>query len=98
MWVLPRGEGKQAMFQWKSAVFAGILLCTAVSLSAQELEFNRDIRPLLSDRCFTCHGPDAAKRVTKMRFDTEAGARIAIVPGDPEASEMLRRVSARDAA
>ncbi|MEO8371524.1 MAG: DUF1553 domain-containing protein [Candidatus Solibacter sp.] len=93
------------MFQWKSAAFAGILLCTAATLSAQEIEFNRDIRPLLSDRCFTCHGPDAAKRVTKLRFDTEAGARIdlaqgrhAIVPGDPEASEMLRRVSAPDAA
>src|SRR5678815_5267286 len=92
------------MFQRKSAAFVGILLYTAVTLSAQEIEFNRDIRPILSDRCFTCHGPDAAKRVTRLRFDTEAGARIelgqgrhAIVPGDPEASEMLRRVAAPEA-
>src|SRR5512140_2585649 len=93
------------MFDWKTAASLGAWLCAAVTLSAQEIEFNRDIRPLLSDRCFTCHGPDAAKRVSKLRFDTEAGARVAlaqgrhaIVPGNPEASEMLRRVSATDPA
>ena len=64
------------MFDGKSAALAGALLCLAVTLPAQEIEFNRDIRPLLSDRCFTCHGPDAAKRVSKLRFDTEAGTRI----------------------
>ena len=42
--------------------------------AAQAVEFNRDIRPILSDTCFTCHGPDAANRKTKLRFDTEAGA------------------------
>src|SRR4051794_7342888 len=93
------------MFHGKAAAALGAWFCVAVTLSAQDLEFNRDIRPLLSDRCFTCHGPDAAKRVTKLRFDIEAGARVelaggrhAIVPGDAQASEMLRRVSATDAA
>ena len=38
------------------------------------VQFNRDIRPLLSDNCFTCHGPDSKNRLTKLRFDTEAGA------------------------
>ena len=77
----------------------------AAALRGQEIEFNRDIRPILSDQCFACHGPDAAKRKTKLRFDTEAGARIdlaqgrfAIVPGDPERSELVRRVTSADAA
>jgi hypothetical protein len=80
------------------------LLATG-ALSAQEIEFNRDIRPILSDQCFACHGPDAAKRKTKLRFDTEAGARIdlgkdrfAIVPGDPERSELVRRIASTDTA
>ena len=72
--------------------------------AAQAVEFNRDIRPILSDTCFTCHGPDAANRKTKLRFDTEAGAFAdlggyrAIVPGDLAKSEMYRRISAKDEA
>ena len=70
----------------------------------QVIEFNRDIRPILSDKCYTCHGPDNSKRLSNLRFDTEAGAkqdlggRFAIVPGDPAKSEMLRRITAADAA
>ena len=41
---------------------------------AQQLEFNRDIRPILSDKCFFCHGPDQANRKSKLRLDTETGA------------------------
>jgi hypothetical protein len=62
------------------------------------VEFNRDIRPILSDKCFACHGPDAANRKTKMRFDIESGARVAIVPGDPAKSEIVRRISSEDTA
>ena len=39
-----------------------------------QIEFNRDIRPIFSDKCYTCHGPDKANRVTELRFDTEAGS------------------------
>ncbi|MEX2261513.1 MAG: DUF1553 domain-containing protein [Bryobacteraceae bacterium] len=66
---------------------------------AQAVDFNRDIRPILSDKCFTCHGPDEANRKTKLRFDNEAGAmqdlggRFAIVPGEPDKSEMVRRIT-----
>src|SRR5277367_6257574 len=71
--------------------------------NSRTVQFNRDIRPILSDKCFTCHGPDAANRKTKLRFDIESGSRIglnkggfAIVPGSPEKSEMIRRITAGD--
>jgi hypothetical protein len=66
------------------------------------VEFNRDIRPILSDTCYQCHGPDAAKRKAGLRLDQESSAkgdregRRAIVPGDGAASELVRRISARD--
>jgi hypothetical protein len=73
---------------------------SALCALAQPIEFNRDIRPILSDRCFPCHGPDAANRKTKLRFDLEPAARIplsggrfAIVPGSPDQSEMVRRIA-----
>ena len=94
------------MANGRAAAAVGVFaLLAATVLSGQEIEFNRDIRPILSDQCFACHGPDAAKRKTKLRFDTEAGARIelgkgrfAIVPGDPERSELVRRVTSSDTA
>jgi len=68
-----------------------------------QIEFNRDIRPIFSDKCYTCHGPDKANRVTELRFDTEAGAkadlgngRFAIVPGDLLKSELFQRISSED--
>jgi len=68
-------------------------------------EFNRDIRSILSDRCFTCHGPDKANRKTALHFDTEEGAftplsngKVAIVRKDPESSEMYRRITSQDIA
>jgi hypothetical protein len=68
--------------------------------AAAEVEFNRDIRPILSDKCYPCHGPDAANRKTALRFDLEDGTRVelrnhrpAIVPGDPGRSEMYRRIA-----
>jgi len=87
------------------SVIAPICALVAVLLSgvsgAQDIEFNRDIRPILSDKCYTCHGPDQSNRRTKLRFDTETGAkqdlggRFAIVPGDSEKSEMIRRITAK---
>ncbi len=65
----------------------------------QTIEFNRDIRPILSDKCFKCHGP-AAQQAT-LRFDLEEGAkqalrggRFAVVPGDPARSLLIQRVTA----
>ena len=65
------------------------------------IEFNRDVRPILSDKCYACHGPGT--QMATLRFDTEEGAkkalradRFAIVPGDPEHSQLIARVTAAD--
>ncbi len=66
------------------------------------IDFNREIRPILSDKCFRCHGPDATSReadlrldVRELAFEDRGGYRV-IVPGDPEASELIRRVTQED--
>jgi hypothetical protein len=70
---------------------------------SSRIDFNRDIRPLLSDRCFRCHGPDSAKRKAKLRLDVADGvfkplnAGWAIVkPRDPGRSELVRRITSED--
>ena len=73
--------------------FLSVFICVHLwpfFLRAQTIDFNRDIRPILSDKCFTCHGPDAATRKTKVRFDMETSPAIH--------NEMLRRVSSTDKA
>ncbi|MEM7233684.1 MAG: DUF1549 domain-containing protein, partial [Planctomycetota bacterium] len=83
---------------------AAILAATAVYAEAP-VDFQREIRPLLSNRCFQCHGPDAKHRKGGkggLRLDqkdamrADLGGRIAVVPGMPEASELIRRVSSTD--
>ncbi len=71
----------------------------------RRIEFNRDIRPILADKCWVCHGPDAPNKRIKLRLDSEEGAladlgrgRRAIVPGHPEQSQMARRITATDEA
>jgi hypothetical protein len=68
------------------------------------VDFNRDIRPILSKNCFACHGQDGGHRVTKLRLDQRDSAVkeqksgiTAIVPGAPGKSELVRRITARDA-
>jgi hypothetical protein len=72
---------------------------------ARQIDFNRDIRPILADKCWSCHGPDAAAKKIKLRLDSEAaattdlgGGRRAIVPGAVERSQLARRISTSDEA
>ena len=67
------------------------------------MDFNRDVRPLLSDNCFACHGPDTGKVKGGLRLDRRDDAlhagkygKVAIVPGKPGDSELVRRIDTRD--
>ena len=82
-------------------------LCRTLRLpgaaSSRRIDFSRDIRPILSDKCFACHGPDAPNNKSPLRFDTEAHAfadlgegRRAIVRSHPEQSELVRRITTED--
>jgi hypothetical protein len=79
------------------------LLLSATTVSAAtKLDFNRDIRPILSDNCFACHGFDAKKRKADLRLDTPEGAYAlidgvqAIKPGDVKASTIIERIVSTD--
>src|SRR5947208_859520 len=68
----------------------------------QPVDFNREVRQILSNNCFACHGPDEKVRKADLRLDTKEGALAdrdgapAIVPGKPDASELVKRVSSTD--
>ena len=87
------------------AVFitASIFVSSASSAQQSSVDFNRDIRPILSDKCWACHGPDAPAKKMRLRLDSESAALIdlgqgakAIVPNHPEQSEMIRRINSKD--
>ncbi|NND97086.1 MAG: DUF1549 domain-containing protein, partial [Pirellulaceae bacterium] len=63
---------------------------------ADELNFNRDVRPILSETCFHCHGPDGATREADLRLDQKESALSVITPGDVAASELVRRIQSAD--
>ncbi|MBL9134288.1 MAG: PSD1 domain-containing protein [Verrucomicrobiales bacterium] len=81
-----------------------LLSCLGAQAEPPSVDFNRDIRPILSDKCFACHGPDDHERKGGLRLDlrdaavapAKSGTR-AIVPGQPEASELIQRITTTDA-
>jgi hypothetical protein len=78
-------------------VFA-LVVAPGSRLTAGEVDFNRDIRPILSENCYHCHGPDKSTRKAKMRLDVREAAldKEAFVPGNPAESELLTRVRSTD--
>ncbi|QGJ68533.1 Planctomycete cytochrome C [Planctomycetales bacterium 10988] len=85
--------------------FLGICVSSAFIYAEERIDFQTQIKPILSDRCFVCHGPDAAHREGDLRLDTPEGAfgesyggivPSIITPGDPDQSELVRRLEAEE--
>src|ERR1044071_4248875 len=76
-----------------------VAACVAATKVAEEIRFDRDIRPILSENCFLCHGMDPNKRKAKLRLEDRdvAIAKGAIVPGKPDESELIKRILSTDA-
>src|SRR5262245_56298294 len=74
-----------------------------VAVATKTIDYNRDVRPILADRCFRCHGPDSAARKRGLRLDTPEGAmallasgKHALVAGSVNESELARRIQSSD--
>ncbi len=82
-----------------SLAFCSQLICS-LGHAEERLQFNRDIRPILFDACISCHGPDSASRQADLRLDRREAAidAGAIVPNEPETSELIRRILSEDEA
>lgn len=81
----------------------GLALCVATVLGADDVDFRREILPILSDQCFQCHGPDAKQRQAGLRLDSRDAAlapaesgRAAIVAGKPDESALVARILSPD--
>lgn len=77
-------------------IVAILIFVFANSFAIGEVRFNRDIRPILSDKCFACHGPDAKAREGKLRLDIREDALKVLDLKNPAASELMKRVTATD--
>ena len=79
-----------------SPILAALL--AALPAFGAKVDYNEDVRPILSENCFYCHGPDGNKRKAKLRLDVRADALAhkAFVPGNPEASDLIQRLSSTD--
>ena len=94
---------KGSQFHRCLLVFGSLLFSVAGAEEPSKIDFNAQIRPILSDKCFTCHGPDAATREGGFRLDqresalgeADSGEQV-IVPGEPAASELIRRITHDD--
>src|SRR5205823_2207157 len=90
-------------FDMTRTLVAFVFAALPSAARAEDIQFNRDVRPILADACFACHGFDAKARKAKLRLDLPEGAfaerrgLVPIKPGDLKASEVWQRVSSTDA-
>lgn len=80
------------MLQRIPSIFIALIVCQTAS--AQKISFNRDVRPIITDKCFHCHGPDANNQESDFRLDTREHALKAISAGNVEGSELHARIRA----
>ena len=94
--------GSRLVVSWRHVVWMLASWLCAASTGQAELRFNRDVLPILSTKCFSCHGADRARRKANLRLDRRDSALAnrdgthAIVPGEPGNSELVRRIFATD--
>src|SRR6185312_115625 len=88
---------------WSIYSFSSLCLCVFVVSSsvraADKIEYNRDVRPILAENCFACHGPDSAARKADLRLDKREVAleHEAVVPGNAAKSSVVERIFSSDA-
>ncbi len=80
----------------KMALAVVFVFCDEGSAQSPPVQFNRDIRPILSDKCFDCHGPDSASRKGDLRLDQEVTAQSVVDPRNASASELITRITHED--
>ena len=80
-----------------------IMVLTSAAHAAEPISFNKQIRPILADRCFACHGPDSAQRVSELRLDQQEtifrelpSGEFPVVKGNPAESELIHRIVSAD--
>jgi hypothetical protein len=99
--------GREFLLRWCVLALLGSLLFLCGRAEAgppapRKIEFNRDIRPILSDKCYACHGPDKNKRKADLRLDQKESAflerkgRVPLVAGHPDQSELYLRITASE--
>src|SRR5262245_50116623 len=85
----------------RTAIITLFLSALPAVCADRPVSFHRDVRPILSDKCYGCHGPDAVAKKSPLRLDSEAaakaalgGGRRAVADGNPAASQMIQRITA----
>ena len=82
----------------KFTLFLSIASFSCLLQAADEVDYNRDVRPILAEKCYPCHGPDKKARMAKLRLDDLAAAvkSGAINPGKPDDSALVERIFSDD--
>ncbi|MCA1963048.1 MAG: DUF1549 domain-containing protein, partial [Prosthecobacter sp.] len=81
----------------QTRVFVFYTISSSAMLLAEPVHFSREILPILSENCLSCHGQDDAHRKADLRLDTREGALAVMQPGKPELSELIARIKTQDA-